>query len=257
MISPTAQSKQWAKDIQISITEMNDKIKLEPRKNHRLSRKSIPYMDMAKLIAHSCRVSCSQLLFNFHCVQPKEGFPEMTNNLPLIRVNFLCSVCSGKECIYLFEDGSLIVGKTTGPPVEQKIPFPLGDSHGQRTVKNASKKRGFYWEKLDTTEILKYEHPAKFETEEQLMNFCKNFPKQQALIDESISALKRKAENNPKLRARSLFNPGKQEYIESILPMVKKISGCEVNIIRHTATESLFENVDNDKKLVTFYLECR
>ena len=88
MISPTAQSKKWAKDIQMSITEMNDKIKLEPQKNHRLSRKSIPHMEMAKLIAHSCRVSCSRLLFNFHCVQPKEGFPEITNKMMPCEVMF-------------------------------------------------------------------------------------------------------------------------------------------------------------------------
>ena len=82
MIPPTAQSKQWAKDLKLSITEMNEKMKVQPRKNHRLQQKSIPHMEMAKLIAHSCRVSCHRLLYNFHCVQPKEEFPEITNNSP-------------------------------------------------------------------------------------------------------------------------------------------------------------------------------
>ena len=258
MISPTAQSKQWVKDLQTSITELNERMKSQPQKQHRLKQKSIPHQEMAKLIVHSCRVSCSRLLFNYHCVHPKEEFPGKTIYSPLIRVNFLCSVCSEKECIYLFEDGSLLIGQTNGLPVEQKIPQALGNLvHGERTVKDASKKNGYYWEEFDTAHILKFEHPAKFETEDQLKNFCKNHPGKQTLIDESIAAFKRKAENNSNLRARALFNPGKSEYIEPILPIIKRISGCEVNITQHIAADKLFENVADNKKVVTFDMECR
>ena len=126
-------------------------------------------------------------------------------------------------------------------------------------MKNGDKSNGVYTARIDINIILKHEHPAKFETEQEVNQFEKSFPNQGAQARAAFQARteKSRVEKNKDTRLRILFNPGRYEYLEPIASEIEKITGCQVNCRRHQASQKLFAKLGSAEKIVSFYLNCR
>ena len=258
MNAPTEESREWVTTIKKSLKELEEKnMKLKKsKKEYRLPLTMLPHREMSKSIDHNCT---GNIRHSFHCVYPKEKFTT-TDSKPLLRVNYECTICAKKVLVFLFESGETIIGPQEDLPDERHTPLGMGDLLNPAvTVKNGSKQKGFYTTNIDINHILKYEHPAKFETEEEIKQFEDHFPKQGA---QAVAAFKSRAERsrvdkNKDSRIRTLYNPGRCEYLEPIASEIQKITGCQVNCRKHQATQKLFSKLSGPEKVVTFELNCR
>ena len=165
---------------------------------------------------------------------------------------YKCSCCPKLEYAFLFNDGHIVIGKPINQPDESNTPLGMGNYvHNGRAVKNAGAKSNHHTKKINIQDILKFEHPAKFESPEQMEQFKRNFP---ALKEDFFAALDK---NAGKKGVRTLFNPGKCGHIQPILPLIKEISGCEVNVRRHHTSVKLFSKLKEHELVVSYALACR
>ena len=159
------------------------------------------------------------------------------------------------ESIFLFKDGTIFVGKPGNQASVLHTPMQMGRyPKTEKNVKNGSSSDGVYKEKIQIEQIMKFEHPSKLETQEQLDEFERNFP---AMREASISSKTKRDDVQEKKKARLLFNPGRSEFLLPILPLIKKISGCEVNLQYHKASAKPFKKLGMHEKMVTFNFTCR
>ena len=255
MISSTETYKNWAEQIAKTIEKkkLNEehptkKIKT-PEKQYKIPVACIPHHELAELIEPCCSGTWK---YYSHSIHPYERFGECQNRSPLLKCTFQCNTCEDKKNVHLFEDGSIVIGQPSNQPTSADTPLGKGDFPSrEKSVKNASQKC-WYSAKIDIQDILKYEHPIKLKEKDELEQFKKNFPSAKPDIFQD-----EQKKRDSTSRARCLYNPGKSEFLKPILPKIKEISGCEVKLSRHMASEKSFSTLKMTEKVVTFNLLCR
>ena len=209
----------------------------------------IPHHELAELIDPCCSET---LQYYTHSIHPSERFAECKNSSLLLKCTFQCNICNEKKNVHLFEDGSIVIGQPSNQPTAADTPLGKGDFPSrEKSVKNASQGCR-HAAKIDIQDILKYEHPNKLKQKDQLEQFKKNFPSARPDIFQDVQK-----KQDTSSRPRCLYNPGKSEFLKPILPKIKEISGCEVKLLRHVASEKSFSNLTMTEKVVTFNLLCR
>ena len=250
-IDPSKESREWVEVMKKRWKERNDSDGNQPKKkkteDYRLSKKDFDYNLMAKHIQHRCNGEWRKYSSGMH---PTERFPEYKGlEIPLLKVTFTCTSCLKREAVFLLSNGSMIVGNAKDLATEiPEVPC-LG-------VKNGFLAGGCYIEKIKIDELAKFEDPRKFTTPEELQNFEQHFPEEKLGLVARIRAKLMKGDSKEK-RHRSLYNPGRSEYLKEISSLIKAISGCEVNLRHHQCSDKKFSELKDHEKIVQFYLRCR
>ena len=235
MIEPSEDSKGWVALI------MSEVAKCDPAKQtDDIAKKQLPLTQLATVLKHRCS---GRWIPRWHKLHPHIHMK--TTSKALLKVCFRCSECFIKETTCILQNGTIIVGEHLMNPEEDQGMVPNGITEKQ--VKNGSKPGGQYEERIDPTDVTKFEHPAKFTSLSEKEKFKQRFP------GADLTMILEKSKG----RQRCLYNPVNTEFLKPILPIVKKIAGCEANLIYHKATEKSFAKLEEHEKIVTFKLKCR
>ena len=250
MIEPTEESKAWVARIVSELKKgaTSQTSTSDDKKAQYVSQKVLPTAEMAKMLKHRCQGKWN---LSWQKVHPKKGV-ESYGVKPLVKLGFKCTECKETEDVCLYYDGSIVIGQQTKKLQGLSAMDNLNSGSCARQVMNGRKREGQYEEEIDPKEIIMYENPAKFTKESEWEQFQKYFPSlQPAQIQRLRDGTKKKG------RCRYLFNPGNSGFLKPILPLIKKIAGCEVTLKHHQATERSFSELEDHEKLVSFKLSCR
>lgn len=252
LIDPSEESRKWVEVIKKRWKQRNEGDGNQPKKkktqDYRLSKEDFNYNEMAKHIQHRCNGPWKKYSQAMH---PQERFPEYEGlEVPVLKVTFVCTSCLKRESVFLFSNGSMSIGYPND--LKKNTPeVPSAD------VKNGFKQKGFYVDKIKLENLSKYEDPRKFTTTEELQNFEQHFPEHRLGLVARLRAKLKGEPKNTKKRHRLLFNPGKCEYLKDIASLIKRISGCEVNLQKHYAADKKFAELKDHEKVLTFFFSCR
>ena len=148
------------------------------------------------------------------------------------------------------KNGALITGDASEQPTMSHTPLGMANLPSrEKTVKNGNEKQGFYTERVDVQEILKHENTRKFSSNKQREAFDKQFP---GVRENPLYQFKGQTK-----RYRSLINPGNAPYLEPIIPIIKRISGCHIALHDHSVSEKVFSEMKDNERLATFHFVCR
>ena len=246
MIPPTEETKRWVGLVEKKILEMPSEAENPSKKYSNFNlRIKIKELQMAKYLNHECSGRWHQL---YNSLTPSEN-----DKLPvkaILKAVFQCTNCKIKETMFLLKNGALLIGDAAEQPKMMHTPLGMANLPSrEKHVKNGNEEEGFYVKKCDIKEILKYENPRKFLTNRQRREFDQQFPgvREDPLL---------KGKGNTK-RYRSLINPGNSPYLDSIIPIIKEISGCHISMQDHSVSETVFSDLKDNERLATFHFFCR
>ena len=243
MEKPGKDTKRWADKVKEAIYSHSG-----PTNDNEWSEvvNKIKKTKLYKKISHKCNPNWSIV----NCDISPEDEPGNTDSI-LVITTYKCEECQILKVVYLYNSGAVAI---RDPGNDQYTPMGLCNFPVTvKQVKNGALAGGYYEEEIPIEEFMKFEHPGKFTKPEQWKRFERNFP------DEYEEARRTCGEKNEKHQRRQLYQSkcGKKPYIKTFFTIIKKISGCEFSIRKHTATLKLFENCKDHECLVKFFLYCR
>ena len=143
------------------------------------------------------------------------------------------------------------------------LDIATGGTDTSNTVLNSTtskQKTNFYSFKFESKMVIDREYPIKYwEKKVRLCEFKDNFP------DIDLKKLKKaheaKTDQAKKDACRRVFaelpNYPALNSVKSLLPEIKKISGCDLSLRYQRAISKNFSEVKKSEKIATFYCSCR
>lgn len=248
---PTEISKQWVNEVKKYTEMIKDNQQLKMREYMRIT-KEFNWTDMKTKLQHTC--GSDNVIGKRNYLRHKSGTDSSTPIL--LTAIFHCKKCSMVFKVNLRDDGSIVFGKPSMLIEEPSMPITNEIAHSKLSY--IAKQ---FTSSIDLDPFYEAENPVKYPDDPaRVESVLTNHP---GLTMENLIINAEKMGKSFERNGKTVYSvqkllPSKDTiYINSILPIIKQHSGCEVNLKLHFTSRSLFSTLRPHHKLGTFKFNCR